>query len=310
VDAAPPGKNGKSPPPSPTIREALGWLPANTETIIAAVGPFQVEVRENKDDEVMKSSFEELLELQSLSPLTGIAHGAFAKELRGRKVALAVEGARNFRAPKQLGEWLYDGCHILVFEQGLGTAGAALEKTLLAKAKKTFRIGGNQVFVYEQQFEKDLWTFYITRPQENVLLLATERHFLEEVLKRREKRAKVEAAPTRLPDWEAVVGQARFWALHRGDTEHYLDGNDFVFTFTPGSREVVKITCYLKGKEATKTIRRNWTGGSDEADLAPRIKKIRPGVIEATFRLKKRGDSRWEFLFGLLCELGHGIFFC
>ncbi len=304
--AAAPARQGQ-PPPAPTIQDVLGWLPADTETITAAVGPFAAEIADDPPDKKGSSSLRQLLESLFLGPVTDAGNAALFKQVRGRTVLLAVEGMRHFTDPANIGVGSYAGYHVLVFQQGGGPARSEVAKVLQAGTKTTCKIGEHTVYVFAGQCRRDVWTHYVTQPQDDLLLCATDRRFLEETLSRRAQRAKVEAAPTRMEGWQALVGTARFWALRRGDPEAPRWGFPFqeaVFTFAPG-RQRPKIRYFTKSKGASQAIRRSWTGWSEDTILTPTTRTIRPGVIEATFQLDRKAG--WYFLFGLLGLLGHRI---
>src|SRR5262249_38958589 len=110
------------PSPTPTIQDILGWLPANTETITAAVGPFETEKLADDLPNNRCPSLRQRLEASSLGPVADIGNGALFKQVRGRTVLLAVAGIRHFREPKGLGLGSSESCHILVFQRKAGPA--------------------------------------------------------------------------------------------------------------------------------------------------------------------------------------------
>src|SRR5689334_18594473 len=71
-------------PSTPSVREVLGWLPANTETIAVARGPFKVKAFAGTQADTGNESLKEVLEQHSLGPL-GIINGACEKKLRGQR---------------------------------------------------------------------------------------------------------------------------------------------------------------------------------------------------------------------------------
>ncbi|MFZ3216467.1 MAG: hypothetical protein WA192_10445 [Candidatus Acidiferrales bacterium] len=104
-------QSGAAPPPargSPVaFSRAISWLPADTETLIVANGPFSILPPETESDEARTRllSREEINEMFEALPtgLVGLPEGLI-KKLTGRKAAFAMEGSRHFRSPSGLGE--------------------------------------------------------------------------------------------------------------------------------------------------------------------------------------------------------------
>ena len=98
------------------LTKIMSWLPADTETVTVARGPFvfpsMVFENDAKDraisDKELAQDFEEL-------PLTllRLKNGLLSKHLQGKRIALALEGARHFRSPAGLGMMPYEGCSIV-----------------------------------------------------------------------------------------------------------------------------------------------------------------------------------------------------
>src|SRR5260370_37221157 len=109
--------------PSKELARVISWLPADTETITVARGPFvlatsRIEQNENKDRAIsgkeLAGNFEELP-----LALLQFKNGLLAKRQEGKTINLAIEGARHFRSPAGLGEMPFEGCAIAVFADNL-----------------------------------------------------------------------------------------------------------------------------------------------------------------------------------------------
>jgi hypothetical protein len=289
-------------PTASIIQDVLGWYPADTETITAAVGPFKVVIAEKGTEKKILTLGKEL-EAASVEPFTEVGDGTLSKLLSGRKVLLGMAGMRNFTDPRGFGVGSYAGCHVLVFQQWDGPARGAVTHSLQAATETTCKIGEDTVFVFKEENEQGIRTTYLMQPQDDVLLCATDLDFLKEMLIRKNKHAKVEAAATRLEGWKELVGTARFWALRSINFGGYgnIECDGAVFTFNPG--HAPKIAYFTKAKGAGQAIKKSWTGWSGNAILTPSTHTIRPGVIQATFQFDQK--SRGYFLIGLLGLLGH-----
>jgi hypothetical protein len=299
----------------PTIQTILDWLPADTETLVVCNGPFQLE--ESNDEDRKALPLAKYLEGFSYLPLGTPRDGI--KKLAGQEVAIAVEGARNFRGPKQLGMCLYDGCHVLVFRRDLGTAGDSLRKALGSGAIKVKKIAGHDVFCFEEKWEQDLWKFFFAQPKPNVLLCATDQGYLTEMLQRMDQGGKKRALPDSLPEWKHVDMNARFWAIRHYGKPREIEHADsplsidpkavgLTFSFTPGKKPGGKDSPRIKylsaNENAEKIATKAWTY-FDQPKWRPTVQKSGPGVVEITVSFDQEQSP--EFLFLLLFHLGHGI---
>jgi hypothetical protein len=242
------------------------------------------------------------------------------KKLEGQTVAFALQGARRFRSGMGgtgLGLLPYDGCHIVVFERDLGPAGDELMKSLKAKAANVKELVAQSVVVLETKWEGVQWRFFFTRPKPNILLVATDQPYLEEVLKRMRSKAKDRALPDNLPEWKHVDKKARFWAIRHLDKANalndvtqtslsFLDDEliGIVFNFNPPKSNMARSTFLSGNKEAGHGMRKALT--SPKEGMVPKIRQSSPGVVEMETDMKNEKPPS-SFLLGLLCALGHGI---
>lgn len=199
-----------------TVDDVLWWLPEDTETILVAQGPFRL----NALPESETPRLEPLLEWLPTAPLEGNA----IKQLSGRSVSFILEGSRHFRKPTSLGDFPYEGCHILVFQDDLDEEGEAILISLSKHADRHEKIHGVPTAIFERKWEEDMWTIFVSHPKPNVLLCATSRKYLAEVLTRSEDRAESRALPQELPEWEHVDRTSKFWAVrHYGRDNAVFD---------------------------------------------------------------------------------------
>src|SRR5260370_26831874 len=104
------------------FERVLSWLPADTETLLVANGPFWMssfEVAQNhKNYEVSSQELEKAFEGLTLA-LFNSKSRVLEKHLESKKVLFAAEGSRHFRRPAGLGELPYEGCAIAIFADDL-----------------------------------------------------------------------------------------------------------------------------------------------------------------------------------------------
>jgi len=315
---------------SEDLARVLSWLPADTETITVARGPFAfatsfLEEDEGKDrtisDEELARSFEEL-------PLAALQFkdGLLAKHLKGKKINLALEGARHFRPPAGLGEMPYEGCVIAVFSDNLGKEIATFARDAQPSALKAERIEGQDVSVFQEKMEDDTWTILVTVPNEHVILVATDRSYLAEVLARLGGKIGERALPGSLPEWKYVNSDARFWGLrHYDKSQAQSDPSSpfggakaanfpdeqaigLAFVFNPQREKSVTVT-YLSGNALGASLGDSLlrTPPKTEGPSA-KYRKLSPGVVEASYSLEHLQAAE-SFMLLLASVLGHGVYF-
>lgn len=245
--------------------------------------------------------------------------GTFLKLLDGRVVALAVNGARKFKASKGLGLGLYEGCSCLIMRRDLGDRAAILEQALRKFAKGQEKILGTDVYVSEHQHEQDLWTVYVAIPRPNVLLCATDRGFLTEVLKRMDspKPLRPRAFPEELPEWKHVDRKARYWGMHHYSKKarvlfksfQTLDpdavGLAYVYQPRKDDKKATVKTIYVTNSRDDRTdmVKQQWSLVGNQAPMT--VKKLAPGAFQMTTELSQEQTNL--FLFLLLAHLGFVI---
>lgn len=298
TESAVPAGNSGSPP---GVREVLGWLSPRTETIVVARGPFTVEEPADGKDEEM--TLLKTLRGLAMGPLS-VREGAYLQLLAGQTVSLAVEGSRRFRHPRGLGMGPYDGCHILVFREELGSLASSLRKALAEGAVRTTRMAGEVVYVFEEKHENDWWTSYLALPQPNVLLGARDEASLEEVLERRRLRAAPRFLGNRFEGWERLSEQAPVWAMRHYTPAHHEGLTRVSFKFDP-IRRCATFSLLSPYREVLDELASQ--GASAHATRTIVVRR-RPssGALEIEYTFADE-ESLFEFLLTLLGMLGHGV---
>jgi hypothetical protein len=105
------------------LERVLSWLPADTETLQVANGPFwmssfRIGQLDDSNHEVTIEELQKHFEGLALG-LFGSSKGLLEKRLEGKKVLFAIEGARHFRTPTDLGELPFEGCALAIFQEDL-----------------------------------------------------------------------------------------------------------------------------------------------------------------------------------------------
>ncbi len=90
-------------------------------------------------------------------------------------------------------------------------------------AIQTETIAGRRVSISKERVEEDDWTFYITQPKPNILVIATHRGYLVDLLGRMDKRATTRALPADLPEWEYLDASKRLWGVRHYDKRDAKD---------------------------------------------------------------------------------------
>src|SRR5215472_7436848 len=183
------------------FEQALAWLPADTETLLVANGPFwmsnfQTGQEVYTNHEVTSKELEKHFEGMTLQ-LFNFGNGLLEKQLRGKKILFALEASRHFRPPAGLGELLFEGCAVAIFGDSLADRRDAFMKEAAQKAVRIAEIDGQKVAV----------------------LVATNEQFLREMLSRMRNPRKERALPTSLPEWKYVNTRAQFWGVRHFDKQ-------------------------------------------------------------------------------------------
>jgi hypothetical protein len=271
--------------------ELLWWLPADTESVVAARGPFPVRPHssDEKDDEqwfTKKASLSEIrLEFEQL-PLELFISLDLDTVLRGSTVALAMQGSRHFRDPLPSLEVMdFEGCSIVIFENDLGKRGERLMRELSGRTTRQETVAETTVLVFHDKLEQAEWDLFLALPRPNVLLVANNLPYLREVLERMAQRRIDRALPSHLPEWRFLDPGVRYWGLRHYDrtqaeqdaTSPFSEERTFgpgdqkaigiLFTLDPGNQKEAVMT-YFSGNEAKVRDRLNAGTSCEEGVIA------------------------------------------
>jgi hypothetical protein len=304
------------------LAQVLSWLPVDTETLIVANGLFSLVSEPNEE-----SPF--LVKVQSFTCglATVIQDGLLQKQLEGVQVLIGVDAGRRFSWPKGLGMMPYEGCQIMIVDEAGDAALQAAVDNCVRMAPRSFQIGQTTVAAFVEKLENDEVSLFIAKPQRSVLVCATNRTFLDQVLARMQQAQQDRALPDSLPEWQHVDAAADVWAIRhfrRDSAENdpssplggpkatlHVDPNaiGFVFWYSTKGDNVATAKCrYLTGAiDAAKLVVRDWPRPSD--GLGPIVDEIKPGVVEVTCPIANNGEVGHVFYLVLMWYLGHGVVF-
>jgi len=313
-----------------SLQEALSWLPGDTETIIGANGPFSLSDSAARSVDssqgLSRSELEQLLRHLPLG-LFGLKNGRLGEFLKRQKIALAVEGSRHFREPSGLGEMLYEGCEIAVF---LGEVrGDSFIKTAANATVGLEKIANVTVAAFKERLEEDEWTTFVAFPTPNVVVVATNRNYLDNVLSRMHGAAATRALPDSLPEWKYVNRRALVWGLrHYDSAQAELDPSSpfggektanlpddgaigVAFYLGASDRRNGTMTYLSRNKDARQMLQRYLVqAGSEPASTGSfpiGVRELALGTIECSVPLL-RPEALGQFLLVLKAMLGHAIY--
>jgi len=279
------------------LDEVLGWLPVDTETVIAARGPFAFAGPRDAYE------FTTARALETVLHLFGLPKPEYEQLLADLRVALFVEGNRHFGPWTAAGEAFvqpFEGCKIVVFEDDLGETGATLAAALRQDASAVERIADHDAARFDD-VAPGLTTF-VVQPRPNILLIATQREFLDEVLSRMAQPSDDLALPDDLPEWWQIDRAARSWALRRYPRNPSDSNGDLRIglAYAVQGGDTAKVLYFSDGPQTVEIARRLWP------QVEVQVRQLEDGVVEVALHV---GDPQAtsNFHFQLLSQLGRGI---
>jgi len=325
-------------------KQVLSWLPADTETLLTANGPFhlpnfQVRREDYADHKLQAQELRQAFQGLTVG-LFAFGNGGLGKRLEGKKILFGAEGSRAFRSPNELGELPYEGCAIVIFADDLGDAQETFMKTAVKNALRIDDIEGHKVAVFQEELRQDVWTTFVVFPKKNIVIIASNRDYLSDVLVRMQAPGMTRAFPETLAEWKYVDTQAEFWGMrhfHRSllrelvkiqilesqqDPTSPFGGKKpanlpdeqavgLIYKCDP-SKDMKATLVYLSGdKRGIKDIERNRFPKSTEVEntaaLHIEYREIGPEAILSSYDLSRpRPLSRFMFVF-MAC-LGHAVY--
>ncbi len=319
-----------------TQEDLLWWLPPDTESVVAARGPFPLPIGPSDDEENDQEWF-------SRKATQAEIHVAFEQlpfelfygleletPLRGSIVAFAMQGSRHFRDPLPGLEVMdFEGCSIIVFESESSGQVSSLVPTLAKKANRTEVVAGTRVLVFREKSGDAERSLFLAAPRPNVLLVANNLPYLQEVLERMAQRTTPRALPDQLPEWRFLDPAVRFWGLRHYDRTQAKEDATSPFsevrTFGPGDEKAIGILFTLDPNNQQEAVITDFSGNEAIARDAARAGRItsepqegvkfeiklrnpKAGVLEQVYTLD-RSSTLDYFILTVTIALGRGMYF-
>ena len=232
----------------------------------------------------------------------------------------------------------YEGCSIIDFQSNL-PEDHALSQWLAKNAARTEIVAGYKTFIFDEKLEQDQWHFLIVQPRPNLLLFATNKSYLESVLRRRdrstyEREKTVRALPATLPEWKYVDTKSPDWAVRhfRKDQARFdptsplarknwvpFDTDAMGITYSLNTKQNVAAVHYLTSPRNTASMAKEYKqfwGSLSGFMNVPENVKWQPvialhsnTVIEMKFSVSESTvtNTNAAFQFGLMALMGHAI---
>jgi hypothetical protein len=300
--------------PSAAVEELLWWLPSDTETVMVT----QVPARRTAGP-----LFEEMATFSERIDFGDTTYAkTITRHLRSARLKTTIEGSRHFTAPSGLGEMPYEGATIYLFAKSIDAGGNALMTDLERTALSVERIEGFKVLEFRDKVEDDILSSYITIPRPDVLLQATNREYLKELLGRTVTHTGQRALPEEFPEWRWVDARSPFWAIRHYRHEHTSDDPSSPFRKGPSGiafdTDAVGVAAHAnadgrtvvahylsKGVTAETVATRLFKHAGD--GVSPTFRRAADDAIEVRF-IATDGAHLSMFFFYLFGTLGHGTY--
>jgi hypothetical protein len=315
------------------LNQVLSWLPVDTETVLAANGPFAWDPKALSHDAPSQERLTTTeLEMQSrMLPLglLNFKNGGLGEFVKGKTVSLAIEGSRRFRPPHALGLMRYEGCLVVVFAPAVSLDGAAFMRAATNSAVRFEEHNGTRVAVFEEKSEDDTWSTFVVFPRSNVAVVATNLDYLLGLLNRIRGTSGSRALPPNLMEWKHVDTNAPVWGMRHyqkqgaeSDPSSPLLGQNaanvpdanaigVTFSFAPAAERSATVD-YFSTNPDVRRILSGYLMMEDAATAAPREFQMRlrqpaAGVLEASINLSAT-EAIQRLLFGLMAMVGHAVY--
>ena len=271
------------------LKDALWWLPEDSEFVVAAHGPFTLRsLREPLEWEHDDALSTVRLFYRSVRPAFELLN-ADTSGVETAPVALIVHGGRC--SPSlPIPAWVpqtSEGCQIVIFERPLGDKDSSFTSAVAERATKIDTVGRVKVAQVHADQDGIQSTSFIAMPSPDVLLFGSSRDYVETVLTRMAKNPEAlrkdakRALPDSLTEWSYVDLTARQWALRhsRQPSRRHADWPFHGLAYSVQAGDLAKVVYVF---HETITI---------AAAQAPfqyfdvELRKIQPKVIEAGFNV-------------------------
>jgi hypothetical protein len=287
-------------PPLPLeVQRSLAWLPLDTETLVVAQS-FKIPSLKERDAAAPNArsaarDSEFSMHLYALEGLFDLDKGKYLEALAGKRIVLALRGARNFDVVSSFGSLRNEGYSIIAFENKLDDPWL---RKLRADAKEVRRIAGRDVFVFPSTAVMEPWerekpwqgTFFVLLTPDT-LLCATSDEYLKDVLKRVDGGPADRALADGLPEWASIDPKSPGWLLRHLPERKGRTINGLTLTFTKDQFRVAYFPAENAAKSVESRARELWT--SLDPEVRPDIQRDDDGTV--TMSLSALEPFVWSF---------------
>ena len=281
------GEDPKAPILPPEIRRTLAWFPVDTETLVATRSFELLTSKEldgrAQDPKPAQPPFDRWLRITALEGFFEADDGKFLDALAGKKVAVALRGARNYDVVSKFGSLRSEGCVVLTFENKFDESDRRKLGTVLTRRKEVRRISGREVFVFpsttvmQSIYKKQPWQgTFIVLLDDKTLLCATSDRYLEEVLRRVDTKPADRALADDLPEWKHLDLNARAWLLRHLPVRRRVISGLTSSADRDGFR-VVYFPFDESAADVANQVRAQWLGYG--VDPPPEIRPQKDGTV-------------------------------
>ena len=208
------------------LEKLICWLPTDTEVLYAARGPFVSVDIESSLPEDFRSSV--------------LPRAAFDRPFRhaksffwGKQIKVGIRAGKNYRNPTGLGGSPGDEYTITVFSDEDKLAAQRAWELIAKDAQRYSLWKGVQILEYHFEAEDDASRLYVCVPTEGILLTATRKSDIEEILTRLASKQSKRALSRALPEWKYLDRDSKFFALrHYNPLTSMLDPTSPELTMT------------------------------------------------------------------------------
>ena len=158
---------------------------------------------------------------------------------------------------------------------------------------------------------------YVTQARPDVLISATDRGYLADLLGRMDRHGGSRALPDSLPEWRHLDPNARIWGVRHFDIKDAesdptspsggwaVQDNGavgLVFSCDPSKHRAI-ISHLSKSKDATGAFGKFWLG------MRPEVREVGPGLVKFSASLEPGQFERvqTDWFSRLSAALGHGL---
>lgn len=209
---------------SPQLTELFRWLPADTEAVTVTQSPTVLSSSKDWIEPEPGCFTQRITTLLGVLPAQSWADGV--------KLNLVVTGSRNFRPPTGLGMFCFDGCSILRFAKDSPVGVKQFVESADKHCNYKLMVNGASVYCFRQQMMDDIWTFYLYPLSPDIVLWASNKNYLQELLMRQRSALPQQSFLVESKLWANIDTSSEFFGMRnirKVATESDIPTSDRIF---------------------------------------------------------------------------------